>query len=75
MTGKIVAISALGQPIGESSPNCRYSDAEIEMVIELRESGMPYRKISKKMDIPRSTVFAICHGLIRAKVVDKWVRR
>lgn len=70
-----VALSKKGFPIGESAARAKYTDKEIDMVFQLREEGLPYRQIAKIMDIPRSTCFAICHGLMRAQLVYRWKRR
>ena len=66
---KTKAISATGCPIGQDSARAKYLDSDIDNVLLLRSQGLSYRQIANKMDMPRSTVFAICKGIIRSQVV------
>ena len=43
----------------------RLSDHEIELVRELRESGLSYGLIAKKLEAGKSTIFDICKGKYR----------
>lgn len=53
------------QPVGQSHHWARWTDAEVRWILELHADGMSYRKISAKLEIPVSTVAAICRGDIR----------
>ena len=70
-----VGVSVKGIPIGEYAARAKYTDHEVDLVFRFREEGYSYRKIAEILEIPRSTCFAICHGLIRAQVVYRWKRR
>lgn len=69
---RFIAISEGGVRIGEDVPTVRWTDGEVESVRLLREAGMSYGEISKKMEIPKSTVYAICCGKLRAAYPKTW---
>lgn len=66
--GTIVAVSEKGVRIGEDHPFARWTDTEVDQILELRGEGRTIRAIAKIMEMPSSTVWAICSGLIRGKV-------
>lgn len=70
-----IACNARGNRIGESHKNCRYTDHEVDQVLELREQGLSYSQIARAMDMPKGTVYAICQGTIRAELPDHWEER
>lgn len=72
---KLVAVSAKNIPVGEDGTGAKYSDWEVDCVFACREAGWTYREISAQLDIPRSTVHAICTGKIRATVPDHYKQR
>lgn len=71
----MMAYSKSGRRVGESHANCKYSDHEVDLVLRLHEDGLAYRQIAKAMDMPLSTVYAICTGVIRGILPDRWERR
>lgn len=71
---KYVGVSEGGVIVGSDAPNCRWTDSEVEAVRVLREGGFSYRQISKKMEMPTSTVHAICTGQLRAAFPVKWIK-
>ena len=64
-----------GRRIGESHPRSKYTDREIELVLQLKDIGMTVRKIAAKMDMPFSTVGAICSGRSRNQFPSKVTRK
>nr|DAD93954.1 MAG TPA: Protein of unknown function (DUF2481) [Siphoviridae sp. ctRg81]DAI29915.1 MAG TPA: Protein of unknown function (DUF2481) [Caudoviricetes sp.]DAI95942.1 MAG TPA: Protein of unknown function (DUF2481) [Caudoviricetes sp.]DAM98921.1 MAG TPA: Protein of unknown function (DUF2481) [Caudoviricetes sp.]DAP63996.1 MAG TPA: Protein of unknown function (DUF2481) [Caudoviricetes sp.] len=71
----MIAVSRLGVPIGEDSPHAKYTDREVDLVLQLRGEAFSYRQIARMMEMPRSTVFAICTGLIRGKIPHAYRRQ
>lgn len=59
---KTVAVNERGLRIGEDHQNARYTNREVEMVLALRDEGMSYGEIARKMEMPKSTVRDICTG-------------
>lgn len=45
-----IGVNDRGRPVGESHPLAKLSDADIELIHELREAGLSYAEISRKFD-------------------------
>ena len=56
-----------GQPVGMFHHWAKYTDAEVRWVLELRKQGLSCRQIGARLDVPFSTVAAICRGEIRSQ--------
>lgn len=48
--------------IGESHPNAKLKDCEVDLVLELLDGGMTIRAVAVKFDIPVDTVKSISCG-------------
>lgn len=72
---KIVGVSKNGIRLGEDSPHAKYTDVEIDAVFNLFDEGYSFAAIARVLDMPKSTVWAIANGLMRATVVDRWEKR
>ncbi len=72
VNGNLIAVSALGIPIGESSASAKYTDYEVDCVFAYRHAGWSYSQIGQHLDMPKSTVYAICTGKIRSTIVDRF---
>lgn len=72
---RMVAIGPSGARVGETAPNARYTDEDVDTVFRLREEGMSLLNISRIMDMPKSTVHAICSGRLRVTIPQRWERR
>lgn len=64
---KTVAVNDAGLRIGEDHPQARYTNHEIDLVLELRDEGRSYGYIACKMEMPKSTVRDICTGRRRCQ--------
>jgi len=64
-----------GYRIGQSHPQARYTDREIELVHQLRDDGLSYGRIAQAMEMPKSTVAEIIEGKIRCQQIGVEVRR
>lgn len=64
---KTVAVNERGFRIGQDHQRARYTDAEVGMVLDLRDEGMSYGEIARKAEMPKSTVRDICKGLRRCQ--------
>lgn len=67
-----VAVNERGLRIGEDHQNARYTNREIEMVHELRDSGMSYGKIMQIMEMPKSTIASIARGCRRCQFAAQY---
>lgn len=59
---KLVAVNESGLRIGEDHPKARYTNHEVDLVLQLHDQGAGYGKIAAKMDMPKSTVQDFCNG-------------
>nr|DAE41712.1 MAG TPA: 54S ribosomal protein [Bacteriophage sp.] len=67
-----VPVGIHGARIGQWHPRAIYADAEIEMVFALRDAGWSISAIARKLEMPRSTVGAICSGKLRCATPEGW---
>lgn len=63
--------NARGQKVGQAHHWAKWTDAEVRWVRELHEDGMSYRAISRKLDMPISTVAAICRNDMRCEIYER----
>ena len=64
-----LAVNERGYRIGEDHHNARYTNGEVEMVLVLRDEGLGYKAIAKRMEMPVTTVRDICLGRRRSQLV------
>lgn len=69
---RTIAVNERGLRIGEDHQNAKYTNHEVEMVLDLRDEKLSYREISVRMDMPKSTVRDICKGNRRCQTADRW---
>lgn len=67
-----IPVGIHGARIGQWHPRAIYADAEIEMVFALRDAGMSLSSIARKLEMPKSTVWAICAGKLRCATPEGW---
>lgn len=72
---EMVPVNARGTALGQYNHRSKYSDREVSQVIEMYESGFAIFEVARTMEMPKSTVWAIVHGLIRSQVPVDWKRR
>lgn len=70
---RLVLVNERGYAIGPDHHRTKRSDADIALVLELREAGMSYATIAAKFDdvpggVSKSWVRDVCKGIIRAQV-------
>lgn len=73
MNYKLVFVNDRGKRIGEDHHRAKLTDADIDLVFELREAGLSYLEIASKFDdieggISRSTIRDILKGRRRAQM-------
>lgn len=72
MNGKIIGVNEKGRPVGESHHNAKLTDADCDLIRELHDDGISYRKLAEKFEVPRSTVVAIVKCRRRAQYAVRW---
>lgn len=79
MAREYICVNARGRRIGEDHHRAKLSNADIDLILELRDEGMSLGAIARKMDhvpggIGKSTVRDICTGRIRAQLPADYKR-
>lgn len=72
VTEVIANVNDGGVPIGESHPNCRYLDKEVEQVRQFRAEGYTLAQLSRMMDMPIRTIRDYIAGTRRQQSVAGW---
>lgn len=65
---RVVAINERGLRVGEDHQNAKLTDAEIELLLVLRDEGWSYRQLAVKFDVSKSAVRMVCKGLRRCQI-------
>jgi DNA invertase Pin-like site-specific DNA recombinase len=57
-----VGVNEKNRPVGESHPQAKLTDADVDRMLEMRESGMGWGTLAKIFDVSKSHVRRICLG-------------
>ncbi len=71
----MVPVNERGSALGQFNANARWTDSEVQAVLALHAYGMAVRAIARKMEMPKSTVWAIVTGRMRDQIPHDWKRR
>lgn len=71
---KLVALNEKNRRIGQEHPRAKLTDAEVELVFELLESGLSLAAVARKMDVTKSCIGHIASGRRRSQFVARVVR-
>lgn len=71
----MVPVNERGSALGQFNANARWTDSEVQAVLALHAYGMAARAIARKMEMPKSTVWAIVTGRMRDQIPHDWKRR
>ncbi len=61
-----------GCPVGESHPNAKLTDAEVDRMRDLHEAGESLTHLAEMFEVRKSTVHYIVTYQRRAQVVTHW---
>jgi ribosome-binding protein aMBF1 (putative translation factor) len=68
-----IAVDENGLRIGETHPNAKLTDAQVDEMRDLRErDGWSYDRLAERFDIPKITVAKICTYERRASTIARW---
>ena len=69
---RVFAVNDRGLRIGEDHPRAVLLDAEVALLLELREQGLSLGTLAKKFDIHKGTAAKICSGARRGQSPAAW---
>lgn len=72
ISGRIIAFGDTGRRIGEGHQNSKLSDADVDLVFELREAGLNLREIGEKFGVQKAAIWKILHGHTRGEAPSEW---
>lgn len=72
MTNRLVGVNERGLRVGDSHHNARLTNAEVDLLLELRDEGWSYRKLAEKFEISKSAARYICKGKNRCQAAVKY---
>lgn len=55
-----IAVNANGLRIGEDHQNAKLTDAEVDHIRKLNESGVGYKRLARMFEVSRSSIAMIC---------------
>ena len=71
-----IGVNSAGYRVGESHHRAKLSDADVELILYLREAGLSCAEIAGKFDadytVSKSTVRDVCSGRIRGQAPQGW---
>lgn len=69
MIKRTVKVNENGRRIGEDHPRAKMTDAEVDLLLELRDDGWSYGSLARKFEVSKSQVRNIVQGRQRVQVV------
>lgn len=74
-TSEVIAVNDYNRAIGEDHVLAKYTNAEVDAVIELREEGYSLAKIARMTEIPIRTIRGYLDGTHRCQQPTTWRKR
>lgn len=69
---RVVAVNERGLRIGEDHQCAKLTNAEVELMLELREQGWSYRRLALSFEISKSHARYIVKGRWRSQCAMGW---
>lgn len=68
-----VAVDEHGHRIGETHPNAKLTDKQVDQIRDLREGcGKSYAELAEQFEVPKVTIQMICTYTRRATTIARW---
>lgn len=69
---KVIGLNDDGRRVGQDHHRARFTDHEVELMRQMRDSNMSFYRIARIMECGESTVRDICNHRRRAQVPTKF---
>jgi hypothetical protein len=70
---RVIGVNDKGIRVGEDHQHAKLSNAEIDLLLELREEGLSYRQLAEKFEISKSHARYICKGRWRCQAATRFM--
>ena len=67
---RTVLVNCAGQVIGQDHHRARLTDADVDMIVELRAEGLTYPQIAEKFEISKGQAHDYCTGRRRSQIAS-----
>lgn len=64
---RLVGVNERGLRLGEDHRNARLTNAEVDLLLSLRDEGWSYQALADKFDLSKSGARKICKGQTRCQ--------
>ena len=68
---RAIAINEMGRRIGEDHHKAVLTNAEVELLLQMRDEGMSYGQLAVSFEVSKSTIQSICTGRRRCQIVAR----
>ena len=68
----LIGVNELGLRVGQYHHNAKLTDAEVELLLSLRDERWSYRRLADKFEISKSQARNICKGRKRCQTAVRW---
>jgi predicted DNA-binding protein (UPF0251 family) len=69
---RTVGVNERGLRVGEDHQHARLTDAECELIRQMHEQGMSYKKLADKFEVGKSTIADIVKMRRRGQFAVNW---
>lgn len=69
---RVVGVNERGLRVGEDHQHARLTDAECELIRQMHEGGMSYKKLADKFEVGKSTIADIVKMRRRGQFAVNW---
>ena len=70
MVTRYVAVNENGRRIGQDHHNAKLTDHDVELLLQMHESGTGYRRLAATFEVSRSMVRYIVKGRWRSQTIQ-----
>ena len=69
-----IRLNETGRRIGESHPNTKLTDHDVELILALVDEGLSYTSVAEKFEVSKECVWKIVHGHRRGQWDARLIR-
>jgi transposase len=71
---RVIRLNETGRRIGESHPNTKLTDHDVELILALVDEGLSYTEVAEKFEVSKSCIQHIVSGRNRGQWAARMIR-